>query len=287
MVRIQSGSAITVLNAIKSDFGCAIGVEMDNWVEITKSDIFDVKTFPEQDPILIDWCWNLMKEKYDINKQIKVETHSQVSGMKGTKTSSAISSACIKAMSDFFTLQLKPSEIISISAKASINAGVSITGASDDAYACLYGGLAITKTESQEIVYHSDFQSDYEIVLLIPNERNPKTQVKYDLEDYPTFNSKPMIKKIQQGDILSVIKENTKYYAPKLLKDDSIVNDLQDYRAEVIGLNGAGPSLFALCLKQNLRYFMDAVENSFNNYFVIHTQSRKYNGDRFGQNRKM
>ena len=60
---------------------------------------------------------------------------------------------------------------------ASIKAGVSITGAYDDACACYYGGFCVTDNRAKKLVAAKKSPLDVHAVIYVPNKRargNPK-----------------------------------------------------------------------------------------------------------------
>lgn len=271
-VRVEAGSAITILNAIYADFGAAIGIDVPINVEIEESESFELNTIPHHPSNLIDSCLELISEETDIKlDQIKISTYSPIPSERGLKTSSAISCALVGALSEYYDLNYEVDEIIHKAARASIRAGVSLTGAYDDSYASYTGGLVITENKTGVAVHHVNWNVSDQICLIIPNNVTPKDTI--DISQYYMVDEmqKQILKKIMEDQIYDVIKINTDFYAPKLLPNPEIVNELSELPCQVVGLNGAGPSLFAFCSSNEINSFIQSVKESFPNYHAMKT----------------
>ncbi|MCE7736510.1 MAG: shikimate kinase [Candidatus Heimdallarchaeota archaeon] len=271
-VRVEAGSAITILNAIYADFGAAIGIDVPINVEITENESLEINTIPHNPLNLIDSCIELIAEETDIQPdQIKISTYSPVPSERGLKTSSAISCALISALSEYYSLNYEVDEIIRKATTASIRAGVTITGAYDDSYASFTGGLVITDNKTGVPVHHVNLRISDQICLIIPDTSTPKESI--DISRYYMADNiqKQILKRIMNEELYDVIRLNTEFYAPKLLPNPDIISYISDLPCQVVGLNGAGPSLFAFCTNNEVNSFIHSVKESFPNYHVMKT----------------
>lgn len=271
-VRIEAGSAITILNAIYADFGAAIGIDVPINVEITESESFEINTIPYNPPNLIESCLEVIAEDANVQlNKIKISTYSPVPPERGLKTSSAISCALINALSEYYNLEYEVDEIIRKATTASIRAGVTITGAYDDSYASFTGGIVITDNKTGVPVHHVNPRITDQICLIIPDISTPKESI--DISQYYMADEiqKQILKRIIDEQIYDVIRLNTEFYAPKLLPNPDIISYLSDLPCQVVGLNGAGPSLFAFCANNEINSFIQSVKESFPNYHVMKT----------------
>ena len=100
-IKTEVGSAITILNAIYADFGAAIGIDIPISVEIRESDNLVITTNPQNSLDLINACLELVSSESHITiENIEISTYSPLPSQRGLKTSSAISTALIHALSD-------------------------------------------------------------------------------------------------------------------------------------------------------------------------------------------
>ena len=78
---------------------------------------------------------------------------------------------------NYFQKKIDDAKVIRAGVDASIKAGVSITGAYDDACACYYGGFCVTDNRAKKLVAAKKSPLDVHAVIYIPNKRargNPK-----------------------------------------------------------------------------------------------------------------
>ena len=80
-----------------------------------------------------------------------------------------------------------------------------------------------------------------------------------------------IIKNIMGQNIYEAIKANTEFYAPKLFPNHTIISEISKFPCELIGLNGAGPSLFALCSNNDINRFILAMKEHFPEYQIMKT----------------
>lgn len=276
-IKTYAGSAITVLNAVKSTHGAAIGIEIPISVEIQTSKSLSFEISPAGiKPTLLLACIELMNKK--LNKEIdkvRIVTNSPLLPEKGLKTSSAISCAVISGLAKYFNEPLSLKEIVLMSAEASINAGVSITGAIDDAYSSFCGGLAYTENKSMKLISLKNYNTKSRALLLIPRKANAKMDVKHRLLDIDLNLIKSAHQNFQRGNVILAIKDNTKAYGQLLLDDYAIIDDMNRFKPKVIGLNGTGPSLFALCEREKLNEFRKNISENFTDYMQIDAPIKK------------
>lgn len=276
MIRNTAGSAITILNAIKSNHGAAMGIQAKIGTEISVADKLIIQS--SSDELLINSCIHLVENEFGISiDKIKIHTFSELPPSRGMKTSSSISCTTIEALLRYYHISVSKELIIHMGAKASINAGVSITGAIDDAYASYLGGMAFTDNSSGQLVYHKKIPSDLVelgVLLLIPAYDNPKSGVMNELEQIDSNLINQSLESMKKGEILAAIEWNTNAYAPLLLRDPNIVDELRSFGLETVGLNGAGPSLFALMKPDKMTDAITNINNSFPDLRLVRSSFR-------------
>jgi len=99
----------------------------------------------------------------------RIETRSSVPIGVGLKTSSASSTAI--ALATYAALghrAYNPKEVLDCSVEASLSSGASVTGALDDAAACLLGGLNMTDNLGRKIVRSKLFDKSLKVVIKVP-----------------------------------------------------------------------------------------------------------------------
>jgi shikimate kinase len=269
-VKVESGSAITVLNAIRSTHGSAIGINIPISVEINNAEQLTITTNPMEigDELILE-CITSFQEYNDVTvDDLHITTNSPLPAQRGLKTSSSVSMATLKALATFFEMELTVSELVSLSAQASLRCGVSLTGAMDDAYASFCGGLSLTQNFDQQLISLKPYISNDTVVLLIPKKSTSKNEVMQILEGIDPRLLKRALKSLRKGNIIEAIEYNTKAYSPLLDKKHVQLQDLRAQDTLVVGINGAGPSLFAICQHHQVKVFKKYVKDTYPEYSV-------------------
>lgn len=275
-IRVKTGSAITVVNAIALGKGAAIGIEANNIVTISKSDNLEILTFPEDnDNKLIQTCLEEFSKDQQISPlKIRVETEFELPPAKGLKTSSAVSCALLEGLYRHYELPVDYETIIKMSAKCTIKAGVSITGAIDDAWAAHFGGYFVTDNLNRSILFSSNTPFSHYVYLLIPQDSTPKSKLPDLSEEKNLTFLDEAIRYAMEGEIESAIAKNTEFYSPHLLKDETIIEDLSKTTTSVVGINGAGPSIFVLAKRDNTK-IKEHISTSYPEYRLFESKTRR------------
>jgi len=144
--KVRVNGAITVVNAIASWKGAAIGIdyEVSARAEVAK----DLQVRPE-DPLIREAASLALKAVG--GKGAYVEVRSGIPIGWGLKSSSAVANATVLAIMSLYG-EVNMKKALNISVKASRISGVSITGALDDAAASMLGGFVMTDNSKDEII---------------------------------------------------------------------------------------------------------------------------------------
>ncbi len=146
MVEVRVNGAITVVNAIASWKGAAISIDFEVRAEAEPSSELEVE--PE-DPLVREAALLALKEVGGDGVRVRVD--SEIPAGWGLKSSSAVANAVVLSVmalhgrKDLF-------EALKISVKAARSAGVTITGALDDAAASMLGGFVMTDNSRDELL---------------------------------------------------------------------------------------------------------------------------------------
>ncbi|MEM1584266.1 MAG: shikimate kinase [Nitrososphaerota archaeon] len=172
--------AVSIVNAIPTGLGAALGVDLTTSVEAeffeSGSREIDVEIKIEDEEIedmaLVEETVNRLLNIYGEKKiGIHLNIYSNIPVARGLKSSSAVSDAVVLAVSNLLGIKLDLVEAVNLAVDASIDAGVSITGAFDDSVTCMLGGVNITDNIKREILAHWEMDEDIAIVISIPEEK--------------------------------------------------------------------------------------------------------------------
>jgi len=170
--RARVHGAVSIVNAMANGLGAALGVglRVEASCRLVEEPVFRVRSgerFLKPGSLPEKVC-RLILGDHGLQKGCEVSIYSEIPARKGLKSSSAVSSAvalaCLKEVSGEAGLM----EAAKYSVEASIQTGVSVTGAFDDASACLLGGLVVTDNFERRLLARRLVEDDLRIVILIP-----------------------------------------------------------------------------------------------------------------------
>src|SRR5207245_3341775 len=93
---------------------------------------------------------------------------SEIPVSRGLKSSSAVANAVVLACAHALGAQLEPLRLIGIGVDAALDAGVTITGAFDDACACFFWGIMVTDNRARKLLVSDRFPSGLVAVRGVP-----------------------------------------------------------------------------------------------------------------------
>jgi shikimate kinase len=172
----RASGAVTIVNALPTGVGSALGVGLYADAEATigsppdRSDI-EWLTLDSGDPTpLVTTSVRLALERFAPGERhsIALRLRSEIPPARGLKSSSAVASAISLAVADAMGARPSVEEVATLSARASLNAGVSATGAYDDALAGLSEGFVVTDNLRQRVLRQEPADPDWLALLLVP-----------------------------------------------------------------------------------------------------------------------
>jgi shikimate kinase len=161
----------TIINAIATWKGAAFGINLKTEAEVRFTDEKKIQGYMEEggDTSLIERCVELTLLRFGSTSGANVSTKSQIPIASGLKSSSAAANAAVLAALDALGEKLEPIEAVKIGVQAALDAGVTITGAFDDACASMLGGFVITDNKKMELIRREERNSD--VLILAPEKK--------------------------------------------------------------------------------------------------------------------
>ncbi|TRZ68776.1 MAG: shikimate kinase [Methanothrix sp.] len=162
--------AATVLNAVANWKGSAFGVDLKTTAEVVLDGSPTVRgEIPGIDDRLVVRSVELVLERFGSDCGGTVRTTSQIPLARGLKSSSAAANAAVLATVDALSEDMELLEAAKIGVRAARDAGVTITGAFDDAAASMLGGVVVTDNKRMELLRREDLISV--VLLLVPGRK--------------------------------------------------------------------------------------------------------------------
>lgn len=265
---VRSPGSATVINAISAGYGSAFGIKLYVTAEVElKSSKIKCTADKDVDTKLMDLSVRRVLDKFKIKTGVRVKTHSNLPVASGLSSSSATSNAVVLATTialiEAYEIkkEIDELEILNMGIDASLEAGVTITGAFDDASASYFGGLVVTDNMNRRIMKKQKME-EQNILIYMPDKKSPTAQsdVKRMKLLAPQVNI--AFQEALKGNIYDALTLNGILYCATLGFDPNIALDALDAGAIASGLSGTGPSFVAIANDRTA----ERVEDSWKSY---------------------
>jgi shikimate kinase len=162
--------AATILNAVATWKGSAFGICLKTTAEVELDHSSGVRgDIPGIDATLVVRCVELVLAKFGLECGGVVRTRSEIPVASGLKSSSTAANATVLATLDAIGEGMDLVEAAKIGVAAAMEAGVTITGALDDALASMLGGVVVTDNRNMKLLKRGRLES--EVLLLVPEKK--------------------------------------------------------------------------------------------------------------------
>lgn len=255
--------AATIVNAIATGKGAAFGItlEADAIVELEtgKGDI--VLRGPPEGQDLVAGCVRALATKVlhlpDVNGEVHVRSEIPIS--RGLKSSSAVSNAVVLATARALGKDVPEMDIMLTAIEESIKAGVTITGAFDDASACFLGGAVVTDNRQFTILRRGTMDPDLEVILHVPDRRITKASLKgLDFSPIRAEVEKALGLALR-GDYLKAMELNSRAYSKVLDVSEDVAELARKKGALAAGISGTGPATAIVCDRADVGEMLKAL----------------------------
>ena len=270
--KVRSPGSATIINAISTGCGSAFGIQLYVKAEVQLKQGTEIECTSDQkvDSTLMEICAKNILNKLKINTGVKIHIQSNLPVASGLSSSSAVSNAVTMALTYALTdeYQINPKEvgldddgILNMAVDSSLEAGVTITGAYDDASASYYGGISITNNLKREIIRNENWNGQ-NILIYMPDKKSPTAEADVARMKLLAPWVKLAFHEVLKGNIHHALTLNGLLYCSALRFNPDIALDALEAGAVAAGLSGTGPSFVALTDDKNL----SKVEDVWNSY---------------------
>lgn len=247
--RVSSFGAGTIVNAIATGRGVAFGLALRvNATAESKPASFGicVRTASGVDPTLAENAVGRVLRRSRRKSGLEISLDSEIPISRGLKSSSAVANAVVLASARALGVELEPFQAIGIGVDAALDAGVTITGAFDDACASFFGGIVGADNRARTIVTSDRFPEELVAVVHVPD----RTITKRSLKGKDFSSIRPTVEEAfrlaLKGDYFRALEMNSEAYARVLDVDETPAIRARAAGAAAAGISGAGPSIIAL-----------------------------------------
>ena len=257
--------AATIINAIATGKGAAVGVDLWTKATVTLTDepgTVEAKILSDssEDPVLAQKTVENVLKYFGLEKEFgaKVETRSNIPVARGLKSSSAAANAIALATTAALEHSLEDVAVVKLGVDGAIEAKVTITGAFDDACASYFGGVVITDNLEGRIVKRFELAEAPPVLFYVPAKKTytADSNVKRMKTLAPVV--KIAYREALNGNYWAALTLNGLICSSTLGYDSSPAIDALNSGGLAAGLSGAGPAVTAIVPKEKVNFVKEA-----------------------------
>ena len=259
-----SHGAITIVNAMATGKGAALGVQLWTKARVTLTDNpgqirARILEDPAESTSLICTTAKIILNEFATKKHgAIVETESNIPIAVGLKSSSAASNAVAAATLATLGHQTDGINIVRLGVRSRLRARVTLTGAFDDACACYFGGLVVTDNRRRRILKRFRPSERNHILLYVPKLKKYSGNIRKDSFKRITRLVGLIHQEALMGNYLLSLTLNGVAYSSILGYDLSPVTDALEAGAIAAGLSGKGPAIAAIVPDRKVEHVISA-----------------------------
>jgi shikimate kinase len=265
-IRVTMHGAVSVVNAVANGHGSALGISLKVVADLTISAGKGVYLQSRQGEKLLNiLIRRTVPKTVLLDHAVRIEIKSEIPVGFGLKSSSAVSSAVALAIQKFLGEEIDDVKVLNQSADASIDAGVSLTGAFDDSAACYFGGFVVTDNFSRKLIRREPASENLSAIILLPTRVSRGNLFNLYLAP-EIFNL--AFKMASDRDYWSAMKLNGMAVGALLGSDYTPVISAFKEHAISAGISGNGPSVVAIADSKHLERLVSSL-SSFEGQVLI------------------
>ncbi|MEM2913937.1 MAG: shikimate kinase [Candidatus Bathyarchaeia archaeon] len=245
--------AVTVINAISCGLGAALGIDLKTEASVKLTNEprrieGRILSDPEENTSLIEKVVSHVLRYFHLEDEYGafVETRSNIPIARGLKSSSAAANAVALAVFDALGVDVDDFAAVNLGVDAAIEAGITITGAFDDACASYFGNIVITDNYERKILKQFFVKDKYPVLIYVPPIKAYTAESNIEGMKLIANEVKLLHKLACLGEYWPAMTLNGFVYSAVLGYDDKIAVDALAAGAIAAGLSGKGPSVAAI-----------------------------------------
>jgi shikimate kinase len=247
----RTSAAVTVVNALPTGIGCAIGIaryvtaSVD--LERGRPDTVDCTPVESATPLVTASVRAaLARFGRGEDRHATLDLRSDVPVSKGLKSSSAVSTATIRAVARASGANPSALAVAQLAAEVGRSVGVSATGALDDGLAGLRSGFMVTDNRTDSLIERESLDGDWAAVVFLPPGRHPPAPGLREKFEAASDEGRRAVDAALSGRYPEAMRLNTALVERLMGYDYSALRArLAAAGAWVAGVSGLGPALAA------------------------------------------
>ena len=265
--------AISIVNAVATGYGSAMGISLNVKVEIISKKGSGLIFQKGGGSLMIKKIiYDVLQSKYINNNQLLININSEVPSGMGLKSSSAVSNAVALACISLTNKEISDEFVLNTAVDASLYAKTTITGAYDDSTACYYGGFVTTDNYKRKIWKRENSPTDISAVIFLPNnkKRGDVTRLKLlsdiYLEAFQLANSGQYWKAMTLNGVLTSSLLSNSYTITRMCLENG---------ALAASISGNGPAIAAVVRESEVQKIKSVLSNLDGRVIISRTNNQK------------
>jgi len=264
--------AVTIINAISCGLGAALGVGLKTEASVKLTDgpgriEGRILSDPEESTSLVEKVVTHVLKHFRLEDKYGayVETRSNIPIARGLKSSSAAANAIALAVLAALGKEADDLTLINLGVDAAIDAGVTITGAFDDACASYFGGIIVTDNYERKVLKRFRAYNRYSVLIYAPPRKAYTAKADVERMRLIAKEVKALHKLAVLGEYWPAMTLNGLIYSTALGYDAGIAMDALAAGAVAAGLSGKGPAVTAVVPEEKVDNVRDVWKKHGNN----------------------
>ena len=265
--------AISIVNAVATGYGSAMGISLNVKVEIISKKGSGLIFQKGGGSLMIKKIiYDVLRSKYINNNQLLININSEVPSGMGLKSSSAVSNAVALACISLTNKEISDEFVLNSAIDASLYAKTTITGAYDDSTACYYGGFVTTDNYKRKIWKRENSPMDISAVIFLPKnkKRGDVTRLKLlsdiYLEAFQLAYSGQYWKAMTLNGILTSSLLSNSYTITRMCLENG---------ALAASISGNGPAIAAVVRESEVQKIKSVLSNLDGRVIISRTNNQK------------
>lgn len=251
--RAACRGAATIVNAIPLGRGAAFGITLEADAEVRLLDEPGVVYHgPEEGGALVRGCVESVMRRSSLGGSgAEVRVVSDIPVSRGLKSSSAVSNAVVLAAARATGTALGGEDLLGIAIDESLRAGVTVTGAFDDAAACYFGGMVVTDNLQRRILSRGTLDPSLSVLIHVPERRITKASVKKLDFSGARPKAEEALELALSGNYARAMEVNSRACSEVLGLSEEVAELARANGAVASGLSGTGPATVVLARRED------------------------------------
>jgi shikimate kinase len=265
--------AISIVNAVATGYGSAMGISLNVKVEIISKKGSGLIFQKGGGSLMIKKIiYDVLQSKYINNNQLLINIKSEVPSGMGLKSSSAVSNAVALACISLTNKEISDEFVLNSAINASLYAKTTITGAYDDSTACYYGGFVTTDNFKRKIWKRENSPTDISAVIFLPNNKKRGDVTRLELLSDIYLEAFQLA---YSGQYWKAMKLNGVLTSSLLSNSYTITRMCLENGALAASISGNGPAIAAVVRESEVQKIKSVLSNLDGRVIISRTNNQK------------